>query len=687
MNDAAPPTGSVLRVPGFRRLWLGLGLSSLGDWLGLLALTAMANLMVEGYAARNYAIAGVLFLRVVPALVIGPLAGYVADRMDRRLVLVWGDHVRGLLFLSIPVVGELWWVFVVTVLVESVSLVWGPSKDATVPNLVHPSQLEQANAISTTTTYASAVPAAALFALLTTVDRIFPSSMGFLERGAVDLALLLNGVSFIVSGLVIATLHQIPRGAADVHGETNLIGAVLHGWRYVAGTPLVRGLVIGMVGAFGAGGVVVGLSRTYVDELGGGDAGYGVLFGAVFVGMGLGMWRGSHLLRRVNRRRVFGIALVGCGLLLLPLAAVPHLPVVVGLAVGVGFLAGTAWINGMTLLGLEVPDAVRGRTFAFVGSAARLVLALVLALAPLVAGTIGVVSFGPEVADGGPLFTYGGAAVTIALAAVLLTGVGVLAYRLMDDHEGRSFLSDLTGALHGADAGTDRPDPLALTGAGVLTERGCFVAFEGGEGAGKSTQARRLQAWLEAEGYAVLLTHEPGDTEVGRELRRIVLDPSTGAISHRAEALMYAADKAEHVERVVLPALGRGEVVLTDRYVDSTIAYQGAGRDLLDDDVERIARWATGDLRPHLTVLLDVAPEHGLTRFEERDRIEAESADFHERVRAMFLRLAQAQPEHYLVVDARQSPEAIEEQVRSRLRPLLAAATRRDAAPVQGEPS
>ncbi len=668
--------GPVLRVPAFRRLWVGLGLSSLGDWLGLLALTAMANLMVEGYAARNYAIAGVLFLRVVPALVVGPVAGYVADRTDRRTVLVWGDYVRGVLFLSIPVVGELWWVFVVTVLVESVSLVWGPSKDATVPNLVSPAQLESANAISTTTTYASAVPAAGLFALLTTLDRIFPSLLGFLDRGAVDLALWLNGISFIVSGLVIASLHQIPRGPADVHGETNLVGAVLHGWRYVAGTPLVRGLVTGMVGAFAAGGVVVGLARTYVDDLGGGDAGYAVLFGAVFVGMGLGMWRGTRLLSRVNRRRVFGVALVGCGLLLVPLALVPHLEVVVGLAVAVGFLAGTAWINGMTLLGLEVPDELRGRTFAFVGSAVRLALALVLAVAPLLAGLVGTVSFGPGV-GGGRLFEYGGAAVTITLAAVLLTVVGVLAYRLMDDHEGRSFLNDFTGALR-RDA--QASDPLAATGAGVLTERGCFVALEGGEGAGKSTQARRLQAWLQAEGYSVLLTHEPGDTEVGRELRRIVLDPQTGEISHRAEALMYAADKAEHVERVVLPALSRGEVVVTDRYVDSTIAYQGAGRDLVDDDVERIARWATGDLRPHLTVLLDVAPEHGLTRFAGRDRIEAESADFHERVRSMFLRLAEAQPDHYLVVDARQTPEAIEEQVRVRLRPLLVAATRRDGA-------
>ena len=149
MSSVASPGGSVLRIPAFRKLWIGLGLSSLGDWMGLLALTAMANMMVEGYAAKNYAIAGVLFLRVLPALVVGPLAGYVADHLDRKNVLIWGDYIRGLLFISIPLVGELWWVFVVTVLVEVVSLVWLPAKDATVPNLVPRHQLEQANQIST----------------------------------------------------------------------------------------------------------------------------------------------------------------------------------------------------------------------------------------------------------------------------------------------------------------------------------------------------------------------------------------------------------------------------------------------------------------------------------------------------------------------------------------------------------
>ncbi len=651
---------SVLSVPAFRRLWLGLGLSSLGDWMGLLALTAMANMMVEGYAAKNYAIAGVLFLRVLPALLMAPLAGYIADHLDRKFVLVWGDYLRGALFLTIPLVGTLWWVFVVTVLVELISLAWLPAKDATIPNLVSPSQLEAANQISVSTTYGSAVPAALIFSLLTVLDRIAPGLMGIFERGAVDVALLINGASFIVSGLVIATLTQIPRGKADVHGDSSLVGAVLHGWSYVVHTPLVRGLVLGMVGAFAAGGVVVGLARTYVADLGGGDAGYGVLFGAVFTGMGLGLWRGPALARGVSRRRVFGAAITGAGLLLIPLALVPHLEVVVVLAVGVGFLAGAAWITGQTMLGLEVPDALRGRTFAFVGSMVRLALALVLAVAPLMAGAIGQLTFGPENAEGQALFDYRGAAVTILLAAVLMTVVGVLSYRQMDDHEGPSLLSDLSHTLRATH-----------TDGGAFATTGCFVALEGGEGAGKSTQARRLQAWLTDAGYDVVLTHEPGDTSIGQKLRQIVLDPATGAMSDRTEALLYAADKAEHVDRVVAPALARGAVVITDRYVDSTLAYQGAGRALADAEVEHIARWATADLRPHLTVLLDLAPDAGLTRFEERDRIEAESVEFHERVRAMFLRLAERQPEHYLVVDARQPVEEIERVIRERLEPLL----------------
>jgi dTMP kinase len=211
---------------------------------------------------------------------------------------------------------------------------------------------------------------------------------------------------------------------------------------------------------------------------------------------------------------------------------------------------------------------------------------------------------------------------------------------------------------------------------GFYSPTGVFVCFEGGEGAGKSTQAGLLQQWLESAGHPVVLTFEPGDTEVGRKVRQIVLDPATGALSDRTEVLLYAADKAEHVDTVVLPALEQGKVVITDRYVDSALAYQGAGRDQDIDEVERVNRWATRDLRPHLTVVLDLEPEHGFGRFAERDRIEGESVEFHERVRAAFLRMADADPEHYLVLDARKPLDEIADAVRARVEPLLVQAVR-----------
>lgn len=206
---------------------------------------------------------------------------------------------------------------------------------------------------------------------------------------------------------------------------------------------------------------------------------------------------------------------------------------------------------------------------------------------------------------------------------------------------------------------------------GQHTDSGVFVCFEGGEGAGKSTQSRLLAEWLREQTHPVLLTFEPGDTPVGQDIRRIVLDPATGHLADRTEALLYAADKAEHIEKVVRPALATGAVVITDRYVDTSLAYQGTGRGIDAAELEHVLRWATGDLRPDLTVVLDLEPEHGLGRFEGRDRIEGESVEFHQRARRGFLDLAAADPDHYLVLDAKQPVELLAEAIRERVAPLV----------------
>jgi dTMP kinase len=191
---------------------------------------------------------------------------------------------------------------------------------------------------------------------------------------------------------------------------------------------------------------------------------------------------------------------------------------------------------------------------------------------------------------------------------------------------------------------------------------GLFVAFEGGEGAGKSTQIRLLAERLRAAGADVVATREPGEGEIGAAIRAILLSRATVGLGARAEALLYAADRAQHVEALVRPALDRGQVVLCDRYLDSSIAYQGEGRALDPGEIERISRWAVRDLMPDLTVLLDVDPRPGLARAggpARADRIEAEPLEFHERVRARFLALAAREPARYLVLDAGRPREAV----------------------------
>ncbi|SHG09457.1 dTMP kinase [Jatrophihabitans endophyticus] len=201
---------------------------------------------------------------------------------------------------------------------------------------------------------------------------------------------------------------------------------------------------------------------------------------------------------------------------------------------------------------------------------------------------------------------------------------------------------------------------------------GLFVAFEGGEGAGKSTQIRLLAASLRAAGQEVVETREPGGTPLGTELRRLVLDPD-GHVTPRAEALLYAADRAHHVDTVVTPGLARGAVVITDRYVDSTLAYQGAGRGL-GAGAHAVTVWATGGLTPALTVLLDVDPVAGLARAGARarpDRLESASLEFHRAVRAAFLALAAAEPARYLVLDATRAADALAGDVLAAVRARL----------------
>ena len=185
-----------------------------------------------------------------------------------------------------------------------------------------------------------------------------------------------------------------------------------------------------------------------------------------------------------------------------------------------------------------------------------------------------------------------------------------------------------------------------------MAARGRFITFEGGDGSGKSTQIQSVRDWFESRGHEVSVTREPGGTELGTEIRRLVQNGPED-VDARTEALLYAADRAYHVATVIAPALERGAVVLGDRYIDSSLAYQGAARSLGVDEIASLSAWATRGLYPSLTFLLDLPPEVGARRRTDApDRMERESMDFHERVRHEYLRLADAEPDRIVVIDA-----------------------------------
>jgi dTMP kinase len=203
---------------------------------------------------------------------------------------------------------------------------------------------------------------------------------------------------------------------------------------------------------------------------------------------------------------------------------------------------------------------------------------------------------------------------------------------------------------------------------------GLFITLEGGDGSGKSTQAALLAEWLQAEGRTVVRTREPGGTEVGVEIRQIVLH-HRGEVSPRAEALLYAADRAQHVATLVRPALERGDVVIQDRYLDSSVAYQGAGRVLGGPEVRELSLWAAEGLLPDLTLLLDLDETAARGRLDADnkvfDRLEAEKGEFHARVRAAFLDLAAAEPDRFLVLDASLPVADLAALIRARVAALL----------------
>jgi dTMP kinase len=617
---------------------------------------------------------------MLPALLLGPVAGALADRFDRRTTMIVGDVVRGLLFISIPLFPNLTWIFVAKFLAGVASQFWNPAASATIPNLVPKDKLERANQLSQLMTYGTAPLAAVLLAILGWIATGLGHVSPVFHTNKVDLALYFNGASYFVSAMTVYTLRQIGKREHSASiSAPSIAKAIVEGWRFIRHTPVVRGLVIGMLGAFCAAGVVIGLAPSYIlYTLHGGSAGFSLVFAVILIGLAIGMGFGSRPFGDFSRRRLFGVTLTASAVPLAMIALVPNLAVVTIFAFLMGVISGTAYPIGFTIVGWEVDDDTRGRVFAFFQSTIQAILFAVIAVVGFIAtgfsAAIGALNGSRNGVVTIAHITYGapGDNLLLLLSAVLVAFVGVKSYRQLDDRKGVPLFEDLITAV--------RNEPLskapsaAPPDGGAVPSRpvGLFVALEGGEGVGKTTQARLVAIWLREQGYDVVTTNEPGATKLGMRLRALLLDTAHAGMSPHSEALLYAADRAEHVARVIDPALERGAVVITDRFIDSSLAYQGAGRGLMTAEIARLNSWATEGREPDLTVLLDMDPEQGLgRRARSADRLEAEPLDFHRRVRAGFLALARAKPDHYLILDATAPVGQITEQIKDRIREVL----------------
>jgi dTMP kinase len=644
---------SVLAIPAFRRLWLVTAVSATGDWLSLLALSALATQLATGYQAQSFALGGVVATKLLPALLLGPLAGALADKFDRRRVMVVCDLLRFGLFLSIPLVGSLWWLLVATLLIEMCALFWIPAKDASVPNLLRrPDQVETANQLALVMTYGVAViTASGLFTVISGLGDLLPGSTP--EISTAYVALFLNGLAYLLTATTV--WFRIPEisGHARQRREAapGLVALLRDGARFVAGTPLVRGLVVGIVGAFAAGGIVVGSATLYAASLGGGNAAYGMLFIAVFVGLALGMGAAPRLARRLPHNRLFGTAIVAAGCALVLVALAPHLTVAIAAVGLVGGFAGIAFLTGLTIIGSQVADEVRGRIVAYVQSIVRLTLLGSMALVPLL---VGLVSARTVHLFGYP-FHIDGTRIVMLAGGLVAAVVGMLAYRQMDDRRLEPLLPDLLAALR---RGVRR------SGSGSL------IAVEGATAAETAEQAERLVGALRDRGYRVVVAG-PG------QLHR---DPRAGALSGaRAVALAEAAARADLVERVVRPALEAGAVVVADRFLASPLVRLGVVADRMRAELgarelESLTAFATGGLRPDVSVLLDRAPAEPDARVDAEADADGPSSlpgEEHVRVRRLLTRMAAAEPHRYVVVEADGPADDVAARVVAALAPVL----------------
>jgi dTMP kinase len=684
---------ALLRFPPLRRLWSAQVVGGIADALAVLVLLLLSlqaavleGSFGDGYRGAAFAAAAVLGARVLAtllfgAVLLGPMTTLTASKgpLDRRWTMIGADGLR----IALLVVAPLWidWtpgnalaILLITVFVTGVAeRFWTVARDGAAPALLPapplegaavrplPDHLDALRRLWLRTGFAVIPAGAAALLAATLISNLLGSGVEWFSLHQAALGSYLAAGLFAAS---VSTLYFVELPSS----QTPRPRSPLEGLRRPSAGNGDKGLDKGRTGAIplfvlacaavaGAIASAVAVCVLHAVDLGGGPAAFALLVLALTGGTGLGIRGAAAVLPTLSRRRLLALALAVTGVALLAMGLVPDTATVLFIALLAGLAAGVAANTGHALIDQETEDFRRGRITDHLQAVVRVATALGVIAAPLLSAAIGP----HRLASGDFVFAHGGAAFTLMLVGALLLPVAAIVLAKTDDRSGVPLRRDLGDALRGG------ADP-----AQAPATNGFFIVMEGGDGAGKSTQVEALAEWIRAKGHEVVVTREPGATPIGKRLRSILLDVSSAGLSNRAEALLYAADRAEHVGSVVRPALERGAIVISDRYIDSSVAYQGAGRDLSPTEIARINRWATDGLVPHLTVLLDVSPETARERFTEApDRLESEPAEFHQRVRAGFLTLAAADPGRYLVVDAAQEPEAVATVVRHRLDQLL----------------
>jgi dTMP kinase len=631
----------LLTHRAFARLLAAMSVSSFGDWVGFVAVTSIVAGLGGGTA--SLAVSGVMIARTLPAFLFGPIAGTLVDRLDRKRIMIGADVARGAMYLSMAFIQKLWAIYLLSFVIECLSLLWGPARDASLPNLVPRRQLANANSLVLLSSYGTLPLAGAAFTACTAIAIWMGGRIPALATQPESLALVLDALTFLFSAAMVAgiAIRTQPSHATEHLDLSRVWRDTLDGINFLREDSLASAMTGGIVVAFGAVGAVLAIGPVFVQNtLGAGPSGWGLVVSAFGVGMGLGIATAGQAAKAVEREVVFVWSLIAAAASLFVLATMPNLSWAIVFTVWLGAFCGLAWVSGYTLLQENVADEFRGRTFASLTTLARMFLFLSLAAFPALAQIFESIERGigsGQFYIGGNRIDLSGTRLALSVAGLMVVGAGVNTRRLLKRYR------------------LSRPVPLTLV---PKLKRppatGLFIAFEGVEGAGKGTQIGMAEEYLRSLGLDVLVTREPGGTSAGEQIRALLLDPATGKLDARTEALLFAASRAQTVANVIRPALAEGKVVICDRYVDSSLAYQGWARGLGEPDVLSLNVWATQGLFPDMVILLHLEPERGLARSEDepRDRMELEGQMFLAKVADAYLRIAEEHPERFVVVDA-----------------------------------